>query len=42
VIASGEGVGSFYKGALTHFLRLGPHMVLVFAILEQMKKLRAK
>mmetsp|Transcript_12376 Transcript_12376/g.31622 ORF Transcript_12376/g.31622 Transcript_12376/m.31622 type:complete len:309 (-) Transcript_12376:150-1076(-) len=41
VIASGEGVFSFYKGALTHFLRLGPHMVLVFGILEQMKKLRA-
>ncbi len=41
VVASGEGVLSFYKGALTHFLRLGPHMVLVFAILEQMKQLRA-
>ena len=36
-----EGPLAFYKGALTHFLRLGPHMVLVFGILEQMKRLRA-
>ena len=28
-----------YKGALTHYLRLGPHMVLVFGILEQLKLL---
>ena len=34
-----EGALAFYKGALTHFLRLGPHMVLVFGILEQLKRL---
>ena len=37
VIASGEGPFAFYKGALTHYLRLGPHMILVFGILEQLK-----
>ena len=37
-----EGPLAFYKGSLTHFLRLGPHMVLVFGILEQMKLMRAK
>ena len=35
-----EGPLAFYKGAMTHFLRLGPHMVLVFGFLEQFKKLR--
>ena len=34
-----EGPYAFYKGALTHYLRLGPHMVLVFGILEQLKLL---
>ena len=34
-----EGPLAFYKGALTHYLRLGPHMVLVFGILEQLKLL---
>ena len=37
VVASGEGLLAFYKGALSHYLRLGPHMVLVFGILEQLK-----
>ena len=32
-----EGPAAFYKGALTNYLRLGPHMVLVFGILEQLK-----
>lgn len=36
-----EGPLAFYKGSITHFLRLGPHMVLVFGILEQMKKMRS-
>ena len=39
-LVQSEGVVAFYKGSLTHFLRLGPHMVLVFGILEQLKKLR--
>ena len=38
-IASSEGLGAFYKGAGSHFARLGPHMVLVFVILEQLKEL---
>ena len=32
-----EGTAAFYKGAMAHYLRLGPHMVLVFGILEQIK-----
>ena len=32
-----EGATAFCKGALTHYLRLGPHMILVFGILEQLK-----
>ena len=32
-----EGPAAFYKGALTHYMRLGPHMVFVFGILEQFK-----
>ena len=41
-LARTEGLSAFYKGALSHFLRLGPHMVLVFGILEQMKMVRAR
>ena len=37
-----EGPLAFYKGSVTHFLRLGPHMVLVFGILEQFKRLRGR
>ena len=37
-----EGPLAFYKGALTHFFRLGPHMVLVFTFLEQFKQLRSR
>ena len=37
-----EGTLAFYKGALTHYLRLGPHMVLVFGFLEQFKLLLSK
>ena len=40
-LAQTEGLFAFYKGALTHYLRLGPHMVLVFGFLEQMKKMRS-
>jgi hypothetical protein len=36
-----EGPTALYKGAGSHFLRLGPHMVLVFVFLEQFKKLNA-
>jgi len=36
-LLTNEGPAAFYKGALTHFFRLGPHMILVFSILEQIK-----
>ncbi|EGB11889.1 mitochondrial oxoglutarate transporter [Aureococcus anophagefferens] len=36
-ILAAEGPTAFYKGAGSHFLRLGPHMVLVFVILEQLR-----
>lgn len=35
-----EGVlGGLYKGGWTHYSRLGPHIILVFVFLEQMKKM---
>lgn len=40
-LARTEGPLAFYKGAGTHYLRLGPHMILVFSILEQIKMLLA-
>ena len=36
-ILATEGPLGFYKGAGSHYLRLGPHMVLVFVILEQLR-----
>ena len=41
-LLANEGVLAFYKGSLTHFLRLGPHMILVFGILEQFKLVQAR
>jgi solute carrier family 25, member 34/35 len=39
-IVKTEGVvGGLYKGGWTHYSRLGPHIILVFVILEQMKKM---
>eukprot|EP01121_Diplochlamys_sp_Union-15-3_P017751 TRINITY_DN6317_c0_g2_i1.p1 TRINITY_DN6317_c0_g2~~TRINITY_DN6317_c0_g2_i1.p1 ORF type:complete len:308 (+),score=35.94 TRINITY_DN6317_c0_g2_i1:41-964(+) len=32
-----EGFFGFYKGLLTHYLRLGPHTILTFVIWEQIK-----
>ncbi len=34
-----EGPTGLYKGALAHFLRVGPHTVLTFLILEQVQRL---
>lgn len=34
-----EGPGGLYKGALAHFLRVGPHTVFTFLILEQVQRL---
>eukprot|EP00756_Hemistasia_phaeocysticola_P024367 Hpha_TRINITY_DN15946_c3_g7::TRINITY_DN15946_c3_g7_i1::g.73170::m.73170 len=36
-LLSNEGPRAFYKGSGAHFLRLGPHMILIFVILEQLK-----
>jgi len=36
-ILATEGVSGFYKGALSHYLRLGPHLVMVFIILERLR-----
>ena len=32
-----EGPLGFYKGALSHYARLGPHLVLVFLVLERLR-----
>lgn len=34
-----EGVLGLYKGAIAHYLRVGPHTILTFVFFEQMKKL---
>lgn len=33
-----EGVFALYKGLGAHYLRIGPHTILTFVILEQLKK----
>jgi len=38
-LVSTEGPAALYKGALAHYARLGPHMVFVFVIFEQLKNL---
>lgn len=38
-VARKEGVTALWKGFTPYFLRLGPHTVLTFVALEQMKKL---
>ncbi|KAJ2127620.1 Mitochondrial oxaloacetate carrier protein [Coemansia sp. RSA 921] len=37
-----EGVLSLYKGFLAHYLRLGPHTILMFVFVEQIKALGAQ
>ena len=32
-----EGAGAFYKGFVPHFMRVGPHFVLTFIMLEQLR-----
>ncbi|KAJ2512418.1 Mitochondrial oxaloacetate carrier protein [Coemansia sp. RSA 1939] len=39
---STEGVFSLYKGFLAHYLRLGPHTILMFVFVEQIKALGKK
>lgn len=34
-----EGPTGLYKGATAHFLRVGPHTILTFIILEQVQRL---
>ena len=41
-ITKTEGFSAFYKGGYSHFLRIGPHLVLVFFFLEQLKMLHLK
>jgi Mitochondrial carrier protein len=33
-----EGMKAFYKGFLTHFLRIGPHFCLTFVFLGVLKR----
>ncbi|KAJ3328767.1 Mitochondrial oxaloacetate carrier protein [Blyttiomyces sp. JEL0837] len=33
-----EGIGALYKGFTAHYLRIGPHTILTFVFLEQVKK----
>ncbi|KAJ3138487.1 Mitochondrial oxaloacetate carrier protein [Irineochytrium annulatum] len=33
-----EGLGALYKGFSAHYLRIGPHTILTFVFLEQVKK----
>jgi len=37
-LAGAEGVRGFYRGFLSHYIRVGPHYVLTFTFLEQIKK----
>ncbi|KAJ1729943.1 Mitochondrial oxaloacetate carrier protein, partial [Coemansia biformis] len=39
---STEGFFSLYKGFLAHYLRLGPHTILMFVFVEQIKALGAR
>eukprot|EP01113_Clastostelium_recurvatum_P049815 TRINITY_DN9291_c0_g1_i2.p1 TRINITY_DN9291_c0_g1~~TRINITY_DN9291_c0_g1_i2.p1 ORF type:complete len:160 (-),score=28.98 TRINITY_DN9291_c0_g1_i2:154-594(-) len=37
-----EGVRAFYKGSVSHFLRMGPHFALTFLFFEQMKRVASR
>lgn len=37
-IARNEGFNAFYKGFLTHFLRIGPHFCLTFVFLGVLRR----
>ncbi|KAJ2822735.1 Mitochondrial oxaloacetate carrier protein [Coemansia erecta] len=39
---STEGFFSLYKGFMAHYLRLGPHTILMFVFVEQIKALGAQ
>ena len=41
-VISVEGPLALYKGAGANFIRLGPHMMLVFVIFEQLKQISLK
>ena len=38
-IVRAEGISALYKGFQAHYLRIGPHTVLTFVFLEQLKKI---
>ena len=37
-LARAEGVRGFYRGFWSHYIRVGPHYVLTFVFLEQIKR----
>jgi len=38
-LARSEGLRGFYRGFWSHYIRVGPHYVLTFTFLEQIKVL---
>ena len=38
-LAQTEGLRGFYRGFWSHYIRVGPHYVLTFTFLEQIKRL---
>ncbi|KAJ8658207.1 hypothetical protein O0I10_006215 [Lichtheimia ornata] len=41
-MATMEGIGSFFKGWLPAFIRLGPHTIVTFLVMEQLKDWHAQ
>lgn len=37
-LAKTEGLKGFYRGFVAHYMRVGPHYVITFSILEQVRK----
>jgi dicarboxylate transporter 10 len=37
-MVKGEGVGSLFRGWMPAFVRLGPHTIVTFIVLEKMKQ----
>ncbi|KAI9150906.1 Mitochondrial oxaloacetate carrier protein [Blastocladiella emersonii ATCC 22665] len=37
-----EGISALYKGLSAHYLRVGPHTILTFVFLEQVRKMQSK
>lgn len=41
-MATTEGIGSFFKGWLPAFIRLGPHTIVTFLVMERLKEWHAQ